>query len=82
LNDVTTGVQIVAPTALIPATSNQVAITAAQNAMISNSRIFEQHEFTVTIVDGAGETYVARKRFLIVRTPAFPGWVDPTCGNC
>lgn len=82
IDDVTSGANIVPLTSLDLSTGNQVIVTAAQNAMISNSLPFEQHEFSVFVVDGTGQQYVARQRFIIVRTPAFPDWINQPCGNC
>lgn len=71
INDVATGATILAPTAVSdPMAVQQVAITAAQNAMVSNSQNHETHEVIFAITDQNGQgPFLARCLFDILRAP-------------
>lgn len=62
INDLATGATILAPTAIAdPMAVQQVAITAAQNVLISNSRDSETHAVTFTVTDRNGaQPFLAR----------------------
>jgi hypothetical protein len=67
LDDVCSGVNIVAWTALTPAESNQVTVQALQNSLISFTAASEDHQVLFQITDGAGNVVNARCVFSLLR---------------
>lgn len=55
IDDVCSGAVILSWTTVTPAPSLQVIVTAAQNALITNSRGWETHQVTFQVTDGLGD---------------------------
>ncbi len=68
IDDVVSGTNIVPWTSLVPASSNQVTVTAAQNYMVSLTRQSEQHQVLFEITDFYGNVSYADVVYDLVRT--------------
>lgn len=70
IDDIASGDQILAWTSLTPAASVQIAITSAQNALISATRSHETHQVLLAITDPAGNgPFYARCLFDLISIP-------------
>src|SRR6185312_124103 len=70
IDDVTSGNQILPWTSLNPAASLQIAITSAQNALISGTRSHETHQVLLKITDASGNgPFYARCVYDLISVP-------------
>jgi len=67
VDDVTSGEPIVPWTPITPAASITVVVTSVQNALLSLTRLFEEHQLTLQITDGSGNLTYAPARWLLRR---------------
>lgn len=72
IDDVCSGEQILGWTTLAPAPSLQVIVTAAQNAMVSNSQSHEDHQVTFKVTDGLGNIAEPYTKFSLVVLTSCP----------
>src|SRR6185437_6826685 len=70
IDDITSGEQILPWTSLTPASSLQIAITSAQNALISGTRSHETHQVLLAIMDPSGNgPFYARCLYDLISIP-------------
>lgn len=73
IDDTVSGTQILTWTTIAPASSVQIVVTSAQNALISNSACHETHQVLVKLTDPAGNgPFYARCLFDLLRIPGVP----------
>jgi hypothetical protein len=69
IDDVATNFNILPWTAIVPASVNEVTITSAENAMISNTRWHEKHQVLFMVTDQFNDVSYARVIFDLIRIP-------------
>jgi hypothetical protein len=67
IDDLDTNTNILGWTSLVPSFVNEALITSQQNAIVSLTRDFEQHQVLFQIIDGYGDTNFAGTVFDLVR---------------
>jgi len=58
--------EVIGMTALTPATTMPIIVTAAQNAIVNESSPYEDKEITVHMTDGGGNEWYERYRWRVV----------------
>jgi hypothetical protein len=67
IDDLDSGAVILGATAVTPAASVSITVTAAQNALLSDTLACEQHQLTLTATDGNGDSVNAPVRWGVER---------------